>query len=277
MPSPPIAGCCVLLSRWPSSAMLGEPLRGDAERWREGQLVTVRCHGALNDFLPRAQRGQPVTLPWSAHETVKHLVEVVGVPHPEIAVLHVDGAPTSFGARVAPGAVIDVYPHEDAPADEPRPTMLRFVCDVHLGRLAAYLRMLGFDTFYRNDQSDAELVALACAEERVLLTRDVRLLMRSAVTDGAFVRATTPEAQLREVARRYNLRASARPFRRCMRCNGLTVPVEKAAIIHQLQPKTRRYYDAFWRCQACGQIYWHGSHVQRMQEVIDRAFAEEDQ
>jgi hypothetical protein len=133
--------------------------------------------------------------------------------------------------------------------------------------------MLGFDTLYRNDQSDAELVALARAEERVLLTRDIRLLMRRAVVYGAFVRATDPEAQVREVARRYDLRAGARPFRRCIRCNGLTAPVAKAAILDQLQPKTRRYYDEFWRCQACGQIYWRGSHVQRMQEVIDRAFA----
>jgi len=235
--------------------------------------VTVRCHGALNDFLPRAQRGQPVTLPWSAHESVKHLVEVAGVPHPEIAALTVNGVPARFNERVAPGAVIDVYPHEDAPAGEPRPTTLRFACDVHLGRLAAYLRMLGFDTLYRNDQSDTELVALASAEERVLLTRDVRLLMRSAVTYGAFVRATTPEAQLREVARRYDLRASAQPFRRCIRCNGLTTPVAKAEVLDQLQPRTRRYYDEFWRCQTCGQIYWRGSHVQRMQALIDRALA----
>lgn len=252
--------------------------------------VTVRCHGALNDFLPRAQRGQPVTLPWSAHESVKHLVEVAGVPHPEIAALTVNGVPVGFNVRVAPGAVIDVYPHEDTPPEPgtqagasllplpasrltPGSARLRFACDVHLGRLAAYLRMLGFDTLYRNDQSDAELVAIASTEERVLLTRDVRLLMRSAVTYGAFVRTTTPEAQLREVARRYNLRASAQPFRRCIRCNGLTTPVAKAEILDQLLPKTRRYYDEFWRCQTCGQIYWRGSHVQRMQALIDRALA----
>ncbi|MCS6881230.1 MAG: Mut7-C RNAse domain-containing protein [Oscillochloridaceae bacterium] len=238
-------------------------------------LVTVRCHGALNDFLPHAQRGRPVTLPWSAHETVKHVVEVAGVPHPEIGALTINGAPASFGARVAPGAVIDVFSPEEAPPDgvplRPPLAVLRFACDVHLGRLAAYLRMLGFDTRYRNDQSDAELVALARAEERVLLTRDVRLLMRGAVVHGAFVRATDPEAQVREVARRFGLRASARPFRRCMRCNGLTAPVAKAEIIDQLQPKTRRYYDEFWRCQDCGRIYWCGSHVKRMQELIDRA------
>ena len=241
-------------------------------------LVTVRCHGALTDFLPRAQRGRPVTLPWSAHETVKHLVEVAGVPHPEIAALSVNGAPASFSDRVAPGALIDVYPPEDMPPGgvplRPPLAELRFACDVHLGRLAAYLRMLGFDTLYRNDQSDAELVESARAEERVLLTRDVRLLMRGAVIYGAFVRATDPEAQVREVARSYGLRASAQPFRRCMRCNGRTAPVAKAAILDQLQPKTRRYYDAFWRCQACGQIYWRGSHVQRMQALIEWVLAD---
>lgn len=217
-------------------------------------------------------------LPWSAHETVKHLVEAAGVPHPEIAALSVNGAPVSFDARVAPGAVIEIYAHEDAPpsavALRPPPEPPRFICDVHLGRLAAYLRMLGFDTLYCNDQSDAELVTRAQAEERILLTRDVRLLMRRAVTYGAFIRATGPEAQLREVVRRYGLRDRAQPFRRCIRCNGLTAPVTKAEILNQLQPKTRLYYEEFWRCRACGQIYWRGSHVERMQALIDRVFDE---
>ncbi|NJK90017.1 MAG: hypothetical protein HC923_11925, partial [Myxococcales bacterium] len=70
---------------------------------------------------------------------------------------------------------------------------LRFVCDVHLGRLAAYLRMLGLDTRYSNDQDDPELAEIARAEGRVLLTRDVGLLKRSTVVYGAFVRATDPD------------------------------------------------------------------------------------
>lgn len=239
-----------------------------------GETIVVRCHGALNDFLPRSRRGTPLTLPWSEHETVKHVVEAAGVPHPEVAALLANGIPVDFGYRVAAGDVVDAYPHEGAlPALPLRPPLddLRFVCDVHLGRLAAYLRMLGLDTRYSNDQDDHELAEIAGAEGRVLLTRDVGLLKRSAVVYGAFVRATHPEAQLLEVAQRFDLRRHVAAFQRCIRCNGETQPVAKADILEQLQPKTRRYYDEFWRCERCGQIYWRGSHVSQMQTVIDRA------
>ncbi len=192
--------------------------------------VAVRCHGALNDFLPRARRGRPLTLPWSAHETVKHVVEVAGVPHPEVAALTVNGAPVDFACRLTPGDTVDAYPHGGPPPARPlRPPLpeLRFVCDVHLGRLASYLRMLGFDTLYSNDQDDAYLSQVAGAERRVLLTRDVGLLKRSAVTYGAFIRATEPEAQLREVVQRFGVRRSASAFQRCIRCNGVTEPCRR--------------------------------------------------
>lgn len=238
--------------------------------------VTVRCHGSLNDFLPRARRGQPVSVAWAGHETVKHVVEVAGAPHPEVVALLVNSTPVDFTYHVAPNDVVDAYPHESALAALPlRPplTAIRFVCDVHLGRLAAYLRMLGLDTVYTNDQDDAQLAQIAGTEGRVLLTRDVGLLKRSAVTYGAFVRATDPQAQLREIVDRFDLRRHATTFQRCIRCNGETTPVAKADILDRLQPKTRRYYDAFWRCAACGQIYWRGSHVQQMQTVLARALA----
>lgn len=244
----------------------------------DDQIVTVRCHGSLNDFLPRRQRGRPVILPWSAHETVKHLVEAIGVPHPEVEALAVNGAPADFARRPASGDLIDAYPHGGPPPALPlRPPLadLRFVCDVHLGRLAAYLRMLGLDTLYTNDQDDPTLAQIAGDERRVLLTRDVGLLKRGGVMYGMFVRATDPELQLREVARRFGLRSQA-AFQRCMRCNGETAPVPKEAVFEQLQPNTRRHYQEFWRCLVCGQIYWRGSHVDRMQEVIDRALGADD-
>src|SRR5947208_1919734 len=113
--------------------------------------VIVRCHGSLNDFLPRARQDQPFTVSWAEHETVKQVIEAAGVPHPEIAALVVGGVPVAFTYRVAAGDMIEVYPHEAHPAALPlRPPLgiPRFICDVHLGRLAAYLRMLGYDTRY---------------------------------------------------------------------------------------------------------------------------------
>jgi uncharacterized protein with PIN domain len=97
--------------------------------------------------------------------------------------------------------------------------------DGHLGRLAAYLRVLGFDTWYRNHAADRELAERADRDDRVLLTRDRGLLKRSLVRRGYFVRSDQPTEQLAEVALRFGLDRSARPFGRCLRCNGVLEPV----------------------------------------------------
>jgi uncharacterized protein len=234
--------------------------------------VIVRCHGELGDFLPRDRRGRDVEVPCSGHESAKNLVESLGVPHPEVASLLANGGAIGFGYAVRPGDRIDAFGASAGVGALPlRPPLgrLRFVLDTHLGRLAAYLRMLGFDTLYRNDYDDPELARLAHDEGRILLTRDIGLLKRSAVVYGYFVRATDPALQLPEVAGRYGLRDAAASFQRCIRCNGLAEPVEKARIEHLLEPKTRLYYDEFHRCRDCGQIYWRGSHYQHMRRTIE--------
>jgi uncharacterized protein len=103
----------------------------------------------------------------------------------------------------------------------PEPLALRFVLDVHLGRLAELLRLVGFDTPYANNLDDEDLAALAVSGPRWLLTRDRGLLMRRESTHGYLVRATDPRRQLAEVARRFALADVLAPFTRCARCNGL--------------------------------------------------------
>ena len=141
--------------------------------------------------------------------------------------------------------------------------------DTHLGQLASYLRLLGFDTLYRNDYTDDELAQTSAEENRILLTRDRSLLKRSIITHGYFIRAFDPRKQLDEVIRRFDLRKQVIPFGRCTRCNGLVEEVAKKAIEDQLEPKTRKYFDSFWRCTSCGQIYWEGSHVKHMLKLTD--------
>jgi uncharacterized protein with PIN domain len=151
----------------------------------------------------------------------------------------------------------------------------RFVLDTHLGQLATYLRMLGFDTLYQNDQLDEELAHLSSQEGRILLTRDRGLLKRNMVSHGYCVRETHPRQQLVEVLRRFDLFEAVRPFRRCIRCNGLLQPVSKAAICDRLPPRTQQYYDEFRLCQDCKQIYWKGSHYHRMQQFIKKVLAQD--
>lgn len=147
---------------------------------------------------------------------------------------------------------------------------IKFILDVHLGKLARWLRLLGFDALYRNDYDDPEIVAIAIQECRTVLTRDLGILKRRAVTRGYYVQSSKPEEQLREVLDRFDLRPAVQPFHRCLVCNGLLTTVDKAAILPQLQPNTIRYYDTFFQCMACSKIYWRGTHFGGMEEFIAR-------
>lgn len=212
--------------------------------------------------------------------SIKDMIESLGVPHPEVDLLLVNGAPVDFDYLVQDGDAVDVYPvfAADTP-DVPslvRPAPLaeaKFVLDTHLGTLARYLRLLGFDTLYRNDYPDDELAGVSSSERRILLTRDVGCLKRAIVTYGYFVRSKQPDEQIVEVLRRYALFDAVQPFSRCIRCNGLLHQVEKAAVLDLIPPETRQYYDEFRQCAGCGQVYWRGSHFSRMQGIIERALA----
>jgi uncharacterized protein with PIN domain len=205
------------------------------------------------------------------------MIEALGVPHTEVDLILVNGDTVDFSYSVRDGDRISVYPVFESidisPLVSVRPRPLResrFVLDVHLGRLATYLRMLGFDTLYRNDYADAELAQISAREARILLSRDRGLLKRSAVTHGYCLRATDPRQQLVEVLRRFDLVGSIEPFRRCLRCNNLLESVEKARIVDRLQAETRQNFDEFWCCRACDRIYWKGSHFEQMEQFVAR-------
>lgn len=238
--------------------------------------VSIQCYADLSDFLPPSRRNTAFAVPWVERESIKNLIESQGVPHTEVEALLANGTPCDFSYLVQPGDQIAAYPasavpeHARAVPLRPPISTLRFVLDTHLGRLAAYLRMLGFDTLYRNDYDDPELAWCSFSEERILLTRDLGLLKRGIVIHGYFVRETTPGRQIAEVMQRFGLRDSVMSFKRCIRCNGLMQPVDKHEISAQLAPKTRQFYDEFHRCQSCAQIYWRGSHYQHMQQFIER-------
>lgn len=206
------------------------------------------------------------------------MIESLGVPHTEVDLILVDGRSVDFQHPVRDGETISVYPVFEAldihPVLRLRPEPLRrpaFILDGHLGRLAAYLRLLGFDSLYRNDFADEELAERSADEQRILLTRDRGLLKRSIITRGYCVRSSIPREQLREVVDRFDLSRLATPFRRCLSCNGLLQPVEKQAILDRLPPGTRDRFDEFYRCTGCEKIFWPGSHYARLQDLIREA------
>jgi uncharacterized protein with PIN domain len=138
--------------------------------------------------------------------------------------------------------------------DEPR-----FVADVMLGRLARWLRALGFDTLYFRDAPDARLLGLALREDRRLLTRDAALARRARAI-GFLVRAERLDDQLREVATGCAL-TGGRPLRRCLECNAVLAPVPPAAVRDLVPPYTLATQGEFWRCPGCHRVFWPGSHA----------------
>ena len=222
-------------------------------------------HGRLIDFLPREQRGVEITIQFKERQSVKHLVESLGVPHPEIGLIQINGQRDSSGHITEDGDHIEVHPIEDGCPIEPR-----FVLAGHLGRLTAHLRMLGFDCYYQNDPDDPHLAEIAVVEERILLTRDRRLLMRKAIHHGYCLRSLIPLEQLTEVIQRFELLDKTLPFHRCLRCNHPLEQVAKETILDRLEPLTKLYFDEFHICHTCGQIYWKGSHYEQMLKMIER-------
>ena len=239
--------------------------------------VDVRAYAELNDSLGPESRRLTVRRPFRTHQTVKDVLEAMGIPHTELDVIVVNGNAEDFTHRPAPGDRIAAYPMFEAldigSTARLRPVPLRdsrFVVDVNLGRLAWLLRVLGFDVWWSSDADDETLVDISLTQRRILLTRDRALLKRRVITHGVFVHSNDPEEQTLEVIRRLDLSERVAPFTRCLRCNGEPVAVSKEEVIDRLEPLTRRYYTDFSRCAECGRIYWPGSHHARMVKLVER-------
>ena len=216
--------------------------------------VVFRFQGALNDFLPVEKRNLPFQYFFLGNPSLKDAIESSGPPHPEVAGVILHGSSVGWNLQLEDGWQFDVYPHP-SPAGtfplQPDPAGRRFVLDVHLGKLATYLRMTGFDSLYSTHYSDKIIVELAAAEERIILTRDIQLLKRNRVKWGYWLRSQDSGQQLREVFQRFQLHLLTDPFSRCLDCNGVLSPVEKDEVGHLLPPRTLLYFNEFFQCTGC--------------------------
>jgi uncharacterized protein len=238
--------------------------------------ASFRFYAELNDHLAPRMQYRPVEKQFFVPASVKDMIESLGVPHAEVDLVLVNGESSDFSRLVKNGDRVAVYPMFESiditPILRVRPQPLRepkFVLDVHLGRLAAYLRMLGFDTVYANRASDLELVRISAQQRRVLLTRDRGVLKRSAVTHGYWVRETDSRRQTAEVVRRFDLIRSLRLLTRCMVCNEPLRDISKAEAGGRAPEKVLAWCDAFRECPGCHRVYWEGSHYRRMKDWIE--------
>ena len=248
----------------------------------EKHVAHFRFYGSLNEFLSGRGTGPVVRYAFWGAPAIKDAIEAQGVPHPEVDLVLVNQTPVSFGHSLTAADRVGVYPWIQSlprPPSSLRPSLPRpprFVCDVHLGQLARYLRMLGLDTRYDTDHADPTLARISAEEDRVLLTRDVGLLQRSRVQLGAFVRAEAPRRQLAEIVQRFELSDDAMPLTRCLNCNVELELAAPEAIDEQVPPRAREAYDEFVHCSSCDSVYWAGTHVEQMQQLIEDVTAPTD-
>jgi uncharacterized protein with PIN domain len=235
--------------------------------------VQLAFHGDLPFFL--RSKASTIERQLSERTSVKDVLEACGVPHTEVDLILVEGRPVDFGHVIGAETTIDVFPFElgritSFPENRLQVRNTRkLVADGHLGKLVRDLRLLGIDVAYDRDAEDRQLVEAAVRQGRALLTRDRRLLMHGAVKHGYYLRSQNPLEQTVEVLRRFDLGSVLAPFSRCLRCNAGLEPAAKEKVLSELEPLTKIYYDQFRRCAGCGQVYWSGSHFEKLQRRIE--------
>jgi uncharacterized protein len=238
--------------------------------------ATLRFYEELNDFLPSTKRKRRFEHSFIDRTSVKDLIESFGVPHTEIDLILVNGNSVDFSYLVNNGDDISIYPMFESlditDLQQLRAKPLRkpkFILDVHLGTLAKYMRMLGFDTLYRNNYEDEEVVKISLKEKRAILTRDSGILKRSGVTHGYWIRSSQTSEQIIEVIKRFDLKEQIKELSRCLLCNSLLKKIPKEKVIDRLPRKVKEFQNEFYYCKACEKIFWKGSHYNRMRGIIE--------
>jgi uncharacterized protein len=238
--------------------------------------VTLRFYEELNDFLPSNKRKKRFEHSFSDRTSVKDMIESLGVSHTEVDLILVNGDSVDFSYLINNGDDISVYPMFESlditnlqrlrakPLRKPK-----FILDVHLGTLAKYMRMLGFDTLYKNNYKDEDIVKISLKEKRAILTKDRGILKRSEVTHGYWIRSTITNEQIIEVIKHFDLKEQIKELSRCLKCNSLLKKIPKGQIIDRLPRKVKEYQQEFYYCMNCDKIFWKGSHYTKMKGIIE--------
>lgn len=244
--------------------------------------IIIRFYEELNDFLTPPGKKEDISFVYKGKRSVKDLIESFGVPHVEVDLIMANGEPVDFDYAVRDGDRLSVYPVFERlniggiSGLRERPLRdSRFVLDVHLGKLARDLRMLGFDCLWNPDWDDPDLACISAEEQRILLTRDRGLLKRKIVSRGLAVRSDDPETQLKEVMEKLDLKDRIEPFTRCLSCNGRIGRLEPGSPLFEklkpcIPPKVLEVNREFSWCPVCGKVYWKGSHYDSMMRRIEK-------
>ena len=235
--------------------------------------VTIHIYGSLKDYSGKTEIEAELFL----NPSVKDVIESYGVPHVAVFGLHVNDKPVQLRYNISNGDRIEVFPQgeselENHPFNIRAPDQLptRFIADVHLGKTARNLRLMGFDTVYSNNAEDHNIVKKAVEENRSVLTRDLGLLKNGDLIFGYWLRSTDSFKQTLEIMRYFSLIGKTKPFTRCLECNGRMMAAKKESIRDDLPHRVKQSFNEFKQCADCRRVYWKGTHYKKlMRKVCD--------
>ncbi len=151
---------------------------------------------------------------------------------------------------------------------------MKFIADGMLGKLTRWLRMLGHNVKYSNKLDDPQLIAIAKKEKRVLLTRDLELYQQAAAkgVQAFYIEGKAEAEQLAKLAQKFGINLDIdMATSRCPKCNTQVKPLPKEKVADKVEKTTFSYYNEFWECPKCGQIYWQGAHWTRIRKTLETA------
>ena len=239
--------------------------------------ATFRFYEELNDFLPRHRRKVNFHAAFNDKRSIKDMIESIGVPHTEVDLILVNGQSVDFGYIVEDGDRVSVYPvfeslHikgvsrlRDVPLRK-----TRFVADTNIGDIVRIMRLLGFDVLFDAGMSNREIIDVSNREKRIILTKSKSLLKFKEVSHGVFIHPGNPAEQVKGIMDRLDIKDQAKPFSRCLRCNGLLKGIAKEDVVNRIPEKTKACCDVYSVCQSCNRLYWNGTHVMKMKKVVER-------
>lgn len=230
------------------------------------KVVYFYFEGRLNDFLSDKKNDRLVKYVYNGKPAIKDAFEAIGVPHVEVGEIRVEGMVKTPNEPLIDGGQIEVLPSKLLSPD----SGWRFIADSHLGKLVKELRILGFDTYYQSEANEKQTIAKALEENRILLSRSIKLLKYKTLANGYWIRSKDPMEQIREVVSRFALRKHFHPFTRCLVCNAPIASVSKTEVQAELPEITNKVFDQFYQCTGCKKVYWKGGHFDRMQKFIEQ-------